>query len=124
VLEGHTGFMLLCGFNHDGSELSTTSWVDRTTRIWGAKSGKERLVLKGHEDRPTCAEFAPDGRAFASADASGHALLFDLADGKIAARYDGHTDIVSALEFTPDSKLVVTGAHDGTVRVWTNVRAK
>ena len=57
-------------------------------------------------------------------DEQARARRIDLADGKIAARYDGHTDIVSALEFTPDSKLVVTGAHDVTVRVWTNVRAK
>jgi len=44
--------------------------------------------------------------------------------GKIAAQLDGHTDIVSELEFSPDSKCIVTGSNDGTVRGWANPLAK
>jgi WD40 repeat protein len=92
--------------------------------VWNVKTGKARLVLEGHTERPTAALFAPDGRALASADAAGHAIVFELGQGKIAAKLDGHTGIVSALEFTPDSKRIVTGSHDGTVRVWTNPLTK
>jgi WD40 repeat protein len=124
ALNGHTGYVTFCGFSPDGKEASTTSWVDRTTRVWNVKTGKARLVLEGHAERPTAALFAPDGRALASADAAGHAIVFELGQGKVAAKLDGHTGIVSALEFTPDSKRIVTGSHDGTVRVWTNPLTK
>jgi WD40 repeat protein len=124
VLRGHTGYMLLCEFSPDGKEASTTSWADRTTRIWNVKTGKERLVLSGHASRPTAAHFAPDGRVFASADAAGSGLVFDLENGKPVAQLEGHTGIVCALEFTPDSKRIVTGACDECVRIWANPFAK
>jgi WD40 repeat protein len=120
VLRGHTGYPLSCEFSPNGKEASTTSRVDRTTRVWNVKTGKERLVLSGHTDRPTAAHFAPDGRAFASADASGHVLVFELERGKVVAQLDGHKDIISSLDFSPDSKRIVTGGFDGCVRIWAN----
>jgi WD40 repeat protein len=124
VLRGHTGYMLECEFSPDGKQASTTSWVDRTTRIWSVRSGDEQLVLAGHAERPTQAHFAPDGRAFASVDASGAGLLFELQHGKPIGRLVGHDGIASALAFTPDSKWIVTGGFDGTVRVWSNPLAE
>jgi WD40 repeat protein len=124
TLEGHTGYGLLCGFSPDGKEASTTSFVDRTTRIWNVKTGKSRLVLEGHTERPIVAGFSPDGREFASADAAGHALVFELEHGKVVAQLDGHEGIVSALAFTPDSKRIVTAGHDGLVRIWANPLSK
>lgn len=124
VLRGHTGYMLCCEFSPDGKEASTTSWADRTTRIWDVVKGKERLVLKGHSDRPLHTQFAPDGRSLVSVDAVGVGLLFELRQGKIAARYEGHVGLVTSLDFTTDSKFVLTGGHDGSVRIWKNPAAK
>src|SRR5438132_8547829 len=39
------------------------------------------------------------------------------ADG-IVATLEGHTEIVSAVAFSPDGKHVVTGSFDKTLRVW------
>jgi WD40 repeat protein len=124
VLQGHTGYLVACDISADGKQLSTTSWIDRTTRVWNAKTGKLQFVLEGHAERPTCARFAPLGSAFASADASGLGLVFELEHGQLVARLAGHEGIVSGLEFTPDAKWIVTASHDGTVRVWTNPLAK
>jgi WD40 repeat protein len=124
VLRGHTGFMMCGEFSPDGKEVSTTSWADHTTRIWNVTTGKERLVLAGHADRLLQTRFAPDGRSLASVDAAGVGLLFELQKGTVAARYEGHKGIVAGLAFTPDGKLIVTGGHDGTVRVWKNPIAK
>jgi WD40 repeat protein len=124
VLNGHTGFLLLCEFSPSGEEASTTSWIDRTTRVWNVKTGKTRLVLEGHGERPTAAHFAPDGKTFVSADAAGIAILFELAHGDIVTKLEGHTGLISALDFSPDSKLIATASHDGTVRIWANAPAK
>ncbi len=124
VLSGHTGYMYECEFSPDGKEVSTTSWADRTTRVWGVKSGKERLILEGHLERPTAVSFAPDGRTIASFDAGGVGILFELERGTASVKFVGHTEIVSSVEFSPDSKRIVTGSYDGTVRVWSNPRAK
>lgn len=123
-LRGHTGFLLACEFNPDGNEVSTTSWADQTTRVWNVQTGKCRLVLGGHTQRPTAAHFAPNGRTIASIDAAGHGFLFELEHGNAVGSLSGHTDLGSALAFTPDSKSILTGSFDGTVRVWTNPLAK
>jgi WD40 repeat protein len=61
---------------------------------------------------------------FASFDAAGHGLLFELEHGTIVTKFEGHTGIVAALDFTPDSKRIATGAYDGTVRIWSSPPTK
>jgi WD40 repeat protein len=124
VLKGHTGAPVSCEFSPDGKDVSTTSTDDRTTRVWSLKSGQERLVLAGHTEGPTAVRFSPDGRTIASFDAGGHGNLFELERGSAALKFEGHRGLVSKIAFTSDSKRIVSGSHDGTVRVWVNPRAK
>jgi WD40 repeat protein len=44
--------------------------------------------------------------------------LRDLTTGKELARWKAHDSAVTALTFSPDGKLLVSGADDGAVRVW------
>jgi hypothetical protein len=81
----------------DGVELR--SWLaprkDWTTfRIWS----EENCVITGGED--------------------GFVHFLHLETGKEVVRWRGHDAPVTAMTFSPDGKLLVTGARDGSIRVW------
>jgi WD40 repeat protein len=45
-------------------------------------------------------------------------VVWQLRTGTILARLIGHTDRICALAFSPDTRILASGACDGTVRVW------
>jgi WD40 repeat protein len=45
-------------------------------------------------------------------------LLWDVSEMRVRAALKGHQGQVNTLAFTPDSRTLATGGHDGTVRLW------
>lgn len=70
--------------------------------------------------------FSPDGRLLAGVagssatphDANHEVPVWDLETGRLRHTLTGHEDEVGAVAFSPDGRRLVTGADDGTVRVW------
>jgi WD40 repeat protein len=58
------------------------------------------------------------GEGIASASEDGTAVLWDAATGREIRRLDGFGLAVLSLAFSPDSRLLATGGHDGTILVW------
>ncbi|KAF8578344.1 hypothetical protein K439DRAFT_1362445, partial [Ramaria rubella] len=45
--------------------------------------------------------------------------VWDVETGKaVSAPFEGHTDPVTSVAFSPDGKHIVSGSYDRTVRVW------
>ncbi len=61
--------------------------------------------------------FMPDGRSFVSGGLGGELALFDL-NGKKLGNYIGHEGDVWAVTPSPDGRLLVSGSHDQTIRLW------
>jgi WD40 repeat protein len=73
---------------------------------------------------PNHLAISPDGKTLAAQ--TDHAVrVWDLATGKPRLDFrDSHTDRVHSAAFSPDGRQVLTGAGDGTARLWDAATAK
>ena len=122
-----------------GGKVLATGHGDNTIRLWDAVTGKELRRLVGHADRVTGLAFSPDGKLLASrggfvAFNDNSIRLWDVATGKELRRFGrttsnpprshyGSTAWAFAVVFSPDGKLLASGAgdpgkSDGTVHLW------
>jgi eukaryotic-like serine/threonine-protein kinase len=63
--------------------------------------------------------FSPDGRSYAtSSDPEHAAYVWDLETGRRLIGPLQHDGAILTIDFSPDGKMLVTGANDGTARVW------
>lgn len=101
----------------DGSTLAV-SGEDKSIKLLAANDGKEKLVLKGHDDMVVQVAFSPDGKLLASAGFDGDVRLWEVASGKPLRVLKGHTNWVFAVAFSPDGNTLASGGYDRSLRLW------
>lgn len=140
--EGHAGKVSSLSYSPDGIYISSGSW-DKTIKLWEVSSGREITAMKGHKDVVSSVSISHDGRYIASGSGDKCIRLWDFSSMKFslfpligeifsddyvkirkessredASIMEGHADRVSSLSFSPDSRLVVSGSDDKTIRLW------
>src|SRR5262249_49987133 len=95
-----------------------TAWVDRTARLWDARTGQELLALQGHTGGVRSVCFSPDGARLATASLDDTARLWDARTGQELLALQGHTAGVYSVCFSPDGTRLATASGDDTVRLW------
>src|SRR5207248_948665 len=124
-------------YSPDGRQLASAS-DDGTIRIWDPPTGQPVRTIRGHQAQGVkpggitwVAYRPPDGRHLASvgredpsvrvwATTTGErtVVVWDAGCGEVIATLSGHTDIVPAPAFSPDSRRLATPSADESVRVW------
>ena len=61
--------------------------------------------------------FMPDGQSFVSGGLGGELAAFDLTGRKLG-NFVGHESDVWSVTPSPDGRLIVSGSHDQTIRLW------
>jgi eukaryotic-like serine/threonine-protein kinase len=90
----------------------------RSVKVWDASTGREILVLRGHEGPVYGVATSADGRLIASAGADGSVRVWDQTTGRESRALLGHAGAVLAVAFAPDGRKIASTGIDGTIRAW------
>ncbi len=101
-----------------------TAGNDATVRIWDRRDGTVSSVLRGHASGVTAVRVTPDGQWVASGAGVGRrfsdfsVLLWRPPETRPHFTLTGHTGLVEDLVFSRNRRLLISGAADGTARIW------
>jgi WD40 repeat protein len=118
----HEGFVLSVTFSPDGSELASGS-ADYTVMVWKWKTNTGIISSNSTRLKPQIGwinqvVYSADGNKLLLASANGKITLWDVPTWQLIQRMDGHQDEVDVVLITPDSHLAISGARDGSIRIW------
>jgi WD40 repeat protein len=112
-VEGYSGVsgsaedaLITFSITYTGSASAAAATIAPTATINIKKQGVGDVALR------------PDGKLLASAGWDGKIRVYKKSNGKALAVFKYHSASASALEFSPRSFLIASGARDGTVALW------
>ncbi len=115
VFAGHQGYVYHTEWA--GPDRFVSSSIDRTLRLWDARSGDELARMETSAAAVTIA-VSPDGRRVATILENGSFELWDLATRTRLASDPAHQNFGHLVAFSSDGALVMTCATDDRVRIW------
>lgn len=90
-----------------------------TSYVWDLNSGRLVQALDDPEGGYVdCGAFSPDGQTILLGSWSQYIYWFDLSTGQLLHTFKGHNGRINSVTFSPDGKRMVSGADDGTVKIW------
>lgn len=106
----------LFAFSPDGLELATVGRAGRI-RVWDVRSG---LPLRdvGEQNAPREIAWSGDGAVIATCGADGSVHVRDAESGALIRSFHHESGSVNGVAFTPDSRYLLSGGEDETLRVW------
>ncbi|MCP4221511.1 MAG: WD40 repeat domain-containing protein [bacterium] len=139
--KGHDDCVMAVAISPDGSTVLSGSW-DKTIRLWNAETGKcEKLFSHTFLEAINCLCLTPDGQQVVAGD-NNRITFWDMHTGVPLKSYrsvmlEERDELVStiqiaegirppqelcdetmALSMSIDGKVLISGGHNGIVRVW------
>lgn len=94
----------------------------RQVELLDAATRTRRQLWSDHAGPVHAVTFSRDGQTIVAATGEtglfGEARLWNVADGKLIRRLQGHRDTLYAARLSPDGKLLATGSYDQKVQLW------
>ena len=120
LLSEEPDYVQAIAFSPDSRTLASGGYLpNNVIRLWDTDTGELRDTLEGDEEI-LALTFSPDGTMLASSGGwPDHPIqLWDVANRQLRDTLLGHTRWISALLFSVDGKVLVSGSEDSTVRLW------
>ena len=133
TLTGHTRRIKSLVFSPDGKTLASGDEY-RTIKLWNMDTATSHATFKAPISFYALS-FSPNGKLLASGCYDGNVRLWNAEtkqggwQGAISKflptlTLKGHKDGVSALAFSPDGKMLLSGSDDGTIRAWDTITGR
>jgi WD40 repeat protein len=117
VLRRHGHFVLTVAFSLDGNLLISGS-KDSSLRVWNLKNPGSEPIKLASADEVGVAAFSPKGDHSAVSLYNGEVRLLSARTFETRQTMHAHDDWIMGMEFTPDSRYLITASGDKTVRIW------
>jgi WD40 repeat protein len=132
IPEAHSQPITSVAWSPDGSVIASGSgWEGGPILLWDAASGKSLGALEGHTSWIGDLVFSTDGLRLYSASGDQTIRIWDIGQRRCLATLRGSSlDVVglaqipalgtdvSAVAYSPDGTLLVSGSENGRIRVW------
>jgi RNA polymerase sigma factor (sigma-70 family) len=123
VLGGQQMRFTRLAFSPNGRTLALGTG-NGSIQLWDVLSGRLLRSIDGHGSQPVSSvAFSHDGKTLASGSNS-RIVLSEADSGKETGKMEAPMAWVEGLEFTPESKSLVSASRDGKVRIWDRVSRK
>jgi len=120
TVNGHTKPVNAVVFSVDGKLLASAG-ADRIVRVWNAQTGKMVRQIRGFGGEIFRLRTTPDGKLVSSS-SDRMVRVHQFSNGKLLKTLRGQTDWVTAIDYSPVTKTVVSGAFNGQIRIWETTR--
>jgi WD40 repeat protein/ribosomal protein S27E len=115
VLHGHEALVNRVVFAADGNHLVSAS-LDQSIRVWSVRDGALLVSLRGDAGPVHTLAFHPhDGGLLVASHGSGTLIVWNWVEACELRRGTMAETAIDTLAISPDGRLVVAGARDGTV---------
>jgi WD40 repeat protein len=103
-------------FSPDNTLLASGGF--RTVKLWRKPQPNKALDLAGLETAARSLATSADGKWAAIGEENGKIRIFEVATGKVAKTFEGHSGPATGVAFSADATKLVSGSQDKTFRVW------
>jgi WD40 repeat protein len=96
---------------------------ERKITYWDLQKSDPEAVINsssnpGENDELFSIDISKDGQLFATGGSLGVLRIWSYSEGVCLVEHSGHSNTITCVKFTPDSKQLVTTGRDGLVLVW------
>jgi WD40 repeat protein len=114
---GKTAHIWSIDYNRTTGKITGGSY-GKVIRVWSVATGKEVMLLEGHEKStlPVCFNTAGDRILSGSLDQT--VRLWDADSGKELKKMDAHSENIFSVVFHPGGRYALSASGDKTIRLW------